>query len=294
MRSNRRPSRLARFVRAFLARLWQVRRVLLLALPYLLLFSWLFGEERSGDPRPAEIYRVPAEPLWSAPDRLHWFGTTAVGADVFALTRLALAHSVSVAVVAVSLGIALALLATSLFVFDPGQKRFLWLERVCRAAGTLPAMVGLVIFAGGAGGGAGIVLLGLSFAVALPLVPVLTAWFRDGEAGFETVSAYVVGLSRREIVLGRVLPTVLRRLPGTFAALVPVVALAEMGLSFLGLAGEKLSLGSMLAYGRDFIIEAPWLAIYPGTLATLVLAALALLGWRVSAALDSGEPPRFL
>ena len=98
--------------------------------------------------------------------------------------------------------------------------------------------------------------------------------------------------SRREIVRNRVLPGVLRRLIGVFATYVPVVVLAEMMLSFLGLAGDGLSCGAMIAYGQGFLIEAPWLSIYPGILATLVVLVLALLGARVSAALGTGVLPR--
>lgn len=292
--SNRRPSRISRGLQGVLARLWLLRRVLLLAIPYLLLLGWLFSGAQDQDFRTGEVFGVPASPAWSGPDGKHWFGTTAGGKDLFELTRCGLAHSVSVAVVSASFGIGLAFLLTSLFLFDRSEGRFAVLERLARAGAVLPAMAGLVVFAGGAGGGKGVVLSGLALAAAFHLAPLLARWFREGEDGFDTEAAYIAGLSRLEVVRGRILPKVLRRLPGLFASLVPILALAEIALSFLGFAGETPSPGAIIAHGRDYIIEAPWLSIHPGILTTAVIAALSLLGWRVSSALGSDEPPRFL
>ncbi len=291
---NRRQSKLSRSLGVAAVRLWRTRRVLLLALPYLLLLGWLFSGGGAGSPRPAELYALRDAPGWRAPDREHWFGTAANGADLFELSRAAMATSVSVAVVAVAAGIGLALLAVSLFVFDWREGRFDWPERVARAGGLVPAMVGLVVFTGGAGGGQGLAIAGLAFATAFHLVPVFCGWFREAEEGFDLLAAKLLGLSRREIVLGRALQAVLRRLPGVFAATVPVAVLAEMALSFLGLSGERLSVGTMVARGQAYLIEAPWMAVYPGLFATAVVLALSLLGWRVSAALRTGPPPPFL
>ncbi len=67
-----------------------------------------------------------------------------------------------------------------------------------------------------------------------------------------------------------------------------------MALSFLGFAGDRLSVGTMVARGRTYLIEAPWMAIHPGLFATAVVLVLSFLGWRVSAALRTGPLPRFL
>jgi len=73
-----------------------------------------------------------------------------------------------------------------------------------------------------------------------------------------------------------------------------VAMLAEMSLSFLGFTGERLSVGVMVERGQAYLIEAPWMAIYPGIFATGVVMAFSLLGWRVSTALRTGPlPPVF-
>lgn len=289
---NRRQSKVLRTLARLVIRLWQMRRVLLLVVPYLFLFGWLFAAGSRMDVRPGELYGVTDEPAWESPDADHWFGTTVNGADLFELSRLAMATSVSVAVVSVSFGIALALLVTMLFVFDPREKRFELLNVVGQSGFLLPSFVVLLVLTGGSGGSFGVAILGLILVIAFHLCPVLTTWFQEGEDGFDIVAGYALGLSRREIVMNRILPKILRRLVGVFATYVPVVVLVEMALSFLGFTGDRLSCGAMIAYGQGLIIEAPWMAIYPGLMATAVVLVLSLLGWRVSSAMRTGPLPR--
>ncbi|NLT71480.1 MAG: hypothetical protein GXX91_12415 [Verrucomicrobiaceae bacterium] len=282
---NRRNSKLARgLVDAFL-RLWHMRNLLLLVIPYFLLLGWLFVGGSRMDTRPAAVYEVPRQPAWEKPDAEHWFGTTGNGADLFELSRLAMANSVAAAVVSVSGGIALALLVAMLFVFDPGTRRFALLQAARRTGFLLPSMVVLVILTGGGGGSFGVVIFGFVLVIAFHLCPVLADWFQEGEKGFDVMAGYILGLSRREIVRNRVLPGVLHRLIGVFAVCVPVVVLAEMTLSFLGLTGDRLNCGAMIASGQGLLIEAPWMSIYPGVMATVVVLVLTLLGWGVSASL---------
>lgn len=290
---NRRHSKLGRGFETLWARLWQMRRVLLLAVPYVILLGWLYGAKSSGDVRPAELYESRETPLWDAPGPGHWFGTAANGADLLELSRLAMASSVSIAVVTVGAGIGLALLLVSLFLFDERPNRFFWIESASRTTGVLPVMVGLVLFLGTARGGVFLEMIALSVAVAFHLAPVLAAWFREEECDFHILASRLAGQTRGELVRRRTFPAVLRRLPGTFAVLVPQVLLGEMALSFLGLTGERLGVGAMVARGQDYLIEAPWMTIYPGLFAAGIVLIFSLLGWRISTALKTGLIPRF-
>ncbi len=289
---NRRQSKLLRSLARSLVRLWQRRGILFLVFSYLILLGWLCAAGSRIDLRPGEFYGIPDNPAWTRPDSGHWFGTTGNGTDLFELSRLAMATSVSLAVVAVSLGITLALLVTMLFVLDRGEKRFALPNPAAWSGFALPPFVVLVILAGGSGGSLGVTLSGLIFVIAFHLCPVLMGWFQEGENGFDVIAAYALGLSRRDIMVSRILPGILPRLIGLFATFVPAVVLIELALSFLGLSGDRLSCGAMVAYGQTLILEAPWMAVCPGLMATLVVTALSLLGWRVSAALRTGPVPR--
>jgi peptide/nickel transport system permease protein len=56
--------------------------------------------------------------------------------------------------------------------------------------------------------------------------------------------------------------------------------LAEASLSFLGLGAQPPtpSWGSMLSTGRDYLLQAPWLSLYPGVAIFLTVMGFNLLG----------------
>jgi len=290
--ANRRTSKLEKWAVHALARLWEIRNVLFLAVPYFFLLSWLFLGSSSIDSRPAEIFSVPESPVWAEPDSIHWFGTTGSGVDLFQLTRLAMGTSVAVAVVCSFFGISTAMLVVALFAFDSSEHRFRPIFVFSRAGFLLPAMAVLVIFAGGSGGSLPFAMLGIIVVTGFYLAPMIANWFEEGGKGPEVLAGFGLGLSWQDMLVGRVLPKVLRRLVGMFAQLVPVIILLEMALSFMGFTGDRLGVGAMIAYGQQSIIEAPWLAVCPGILASVVVAALSLLGAMVSKVTRSGLLPR--
>lgn len=291
---NRRQSKVADGAQRVSAKVWEMRHVLILVLAYLFLFVWLFSEERDADIRPSEILTIPEDPLWEKPDREHWFGTTGDGADLFELSRIAMATTLAISVVISGLGVGLTFLYVMMFAFDPGGRRFTLLKRIGRLVRTVPAFLIPVVLAGGAGGSLLVTGLALVLLIAFHLAPTVAGWFEEGERGQSILAGYVLGLTRSEIVMNRIVPVVLRKLIGVFARLIPVVALVEMGLSFLGLAGDRLSCGDLVAHGQDVIIEAPWMAVAPGVLATFVIAMLSLLGWFSALALKTGRLPRWI
>lgn len=290
--ANRRRTKFEKWATDALVRTWEIRGVLFLAIPYLALLSWLFLGSSSIDSRPGEIFVVPENPVWAEPDAEHWFGTTGSGIDLFQLTRLAMGTSVAVAVVCSFFGIGFAVLIVSLFAMDPSERRFRPIFVFSRAGFLLPAMVVLVVFAGGSGGSLAAAMFGIVVVSGLYLAPMIAGWFEDASVGNDVLAGFGLGLSRPDMLVGRVLPKVLRRLVGMFAQLIPVVVLVEMSLSFLGFTGDRLGVGTMIAYGQRSIIEAPWLAVCPGILASAVVIVLSFLGWLVSRVTRSGVLPR--
>lgn len=290
--ANRRKSKAEKWVVEALVRFWEIRGVLLLSIPYLLLLSWLFLESSSLDLRPEEVFSVPENPVWTEPDGNHWFGTTGNGVDLFQLTRLAMGTSVAVAVVCSFFGIGVAMLIISIFAFDPSERRFRPVFVFSRAGFLLPAMVVLVVFTGGAGSSLPVAMFGIVMVSGVYLAPMIANWFEECDEGPDVLAGFGLGLTRSDMVVSRVFPKVLRRLVGMFAQLIPVIVLVEMALSFMGFTGNRLGVGAMIAYGQESIIEAPWLAVCPGILASAVIAALSLLGWLVARVTRSGLLPR--
>lgn len=291
---NRKQSKASRHSLVLLARAWETRWVILLALAYLSSFGWLFTAGTVEDIRPSEIFITPADPEWKGPGKDHWFGTTGTGLDLFNLCRISMAQTIALAALASGLGLGLAFLEVMLFAFDRREKRFSLMKSFARIGTLMPCALILLIILAGSGGGITALVATAALLVAWHIGPTLAIWFEESENRPDIVSAYILGLSRSEIVTNRIVPATIRKMVGVFARLIPQIALLEMGLSYLGFGSERLSIGGLVAYGQQVIIEAPWLAVYPGLFAAVVLTVMGLLGWLTSRSLKTGRVRRFL
>jgi peptide/nickel transport system permease protein len=87
-------------------------------------------------------------------------------------------------------------------------------------------------------------------------------------------------------------------LPNTLTPVIVAAALGfgnaimlEAGLSFLGLGVQPpaASWGSMIASGRDTLVNAPWVAAAPGIVLVVVVLACTLVGDALRDALQPGR-----
>lgn len=142
---------------------------------------------------------------------------------------------------------------------------------------------------------------GLLFAIAIMSVMgpgLYNVFLALGLVGWPTISRLVRGevlaLREREFVQGaravgardlRIL--LLHLLPNCLGPIIVVVTLgiagailSEASLSFLGLGTQPPtpSWGAMLAGGRDYVWDAPWLTFYPGIAIFVTILSLNLLG----------------
>jgi peptide/nickel transport system permease protein len=104
-------------------------------------------------------------------------------------------------------------------------------------------------------------------------------------------SARALGSSRLRILVSHILPNVLT--PALVAASLGFgnAIMLEAGLSFLGVGVQPpaSSWGTMIASGRDTLVNAPWVALAPGVALVLVVVASTLLG---DALQDAWDPKR--
>jgi peptide/nickel transport system permease protein len=102
------------------------------------------------------------------------------------------------------------------------------------------------------------------------------------------VAGLAAGLPAWRLVLRHVLPNSLT--PVIIAAALGVgnAITLEAGLSFLGLGipAPAPSWGNLIAGGRDALINAPWIAVFPGLALVLAVIGCSLLGDGVRDALD--------
>ncbi len=214
-----------------------------------------------------------------APSAAHWFGTDDVGRDVFARVI----HGTRVTLGMVTLALLLALLlggGLGVVAGFAGGWFDLAVARLADMVQTFPPIIAGVMITGVLGPGAANLVLALT-------VIFLPNFFRIGrsaalaEAGLTYVeAARAAGFSAPAILLRQVLPNVLPVLVLNFVILFPLALQIEAALGFLGLgvAPPTPDWGAILEQGKNFILVAWWMSLWPGLFVLLSALAMMLLG----------------
>jgi peptide/nickel transport system permease protein len=130
--------------------------------------------------------------------------------------------------------------------------------------------------------GTGVVLV--SIALAIVYTPVVARVVRAAVIAAK-VEVYVdgaraLGATVPRLVLGHILPNAATPILVQASVLMAIAILVEASLSFLGVGVRPPtpSLGLMLADGRSFMLQAPWMVVFPG-----LAIMLAVLGFNMMA-----------
>ncbi len=233
----------------------------------------------------------PAETDWAAvrkaPSAAHPFGTDEIGRDV--LSRMIwgaqaslLAGVVSV-LIAVALGVPLGVLA--------GYRRG-WTDAVISrfteallAAPFLILAIALAAFLGPS-------LTNAMIAIGLSAMPIFIRLARGQTMSVMTEdyveSARAIGVGHLALVRRYILPNIFPPILVQATLTIATAIIAEASLSFLGLGQQPPapSWGSMLNIAKNFLEQAPWMALYPGIAIFLVVLGFNLLGDGLRDALD--------
>ena len=102
------------------------------------------------------------------------------------------------------------------------------------------------------------------------------------------VAAVAAGISELRIVVGHVLPNAMAPVLVTATIGIATAILTESALSFLGFGVQPpdATWGNVLADGKAFVFDAPWLFVVPGTAILIVVLAFNLLGEGLREALN--------
>ncbi|MEQ1768242.1 MAG: ABC transporter permease [Devosia sp.] len=213
------------------------------------------------------------------PSAEHLFGLDALGRDVLSRVifglRASLAVSVSAVVGSLVLAIPLGLLAGYFGGWtDGGISRALDLILV------FPAMLLAVTFIAILGPGSVIAAI----AIAVIYLPILARVMRTSALIISrndfVAGARARGASHLRVLVGHVAPNAIGPVVVQASVLSAFALQLEAGLSFLGLGTQPPtpSLGGMLAEGREVLIQAPWVEIYPGLAIVVAVLGFTFLG----------------
>jgi peptide/nickel transport system permease protein len=199
-------------------------------------------------------------PTWGQP-----FGMDDLGRSI--LSRVAHAYRVSLGVAVAS--VALALLVGLPLGLVAGYAEGALDQLIMRPLDVLMAFPAILLaIALMAVFGTGVVLVAASLAVVYtPIVArVVRAAVLAVKAEVYVDGARALGAPARRLVLRHILPNAATPVLVQGSVLMAIAILVEASLSFLGVGVRPPtpSLGLMLADGRGFMVQAPWMVVFPG------------------------------
>ena len=237
---------------------------------------------------------APYDPIatsWSAirkaPDAEHWFGTDDIGRDVLSRviwgTRASLAAGVVSVSISLLFGIPIGLVAGF-----AGGVVDATISRIVDAFLACPFLILAIALAAFLGPSLTNAMIAIGVSATPIFVRLTRAQVIDVMVEDYVEAARAVGNPPWRIALRHVLPNVAAPLIVQATLAIAAAIIAEASLSFLGLGQQPPapSWGSMLNTAKDFIDQAPWMAIWPGLSIFLLVLSFNLLGDGLRDALD--------
>jgi peptide/nickel transport system permease protein len=223
--------------------------------------------------------RIPSGPNFDPPSFTHPFGTDFAGRDIFSRVIYGARVSLYVGIGAVLIGTLAGTVLGLLSGFFRGAVEAL-IQRVVDAAMAIPLILLAVVIVSLVPPSLNNIVVALSFAIAPRTARVVhsaTIVVR-GELFIE--AARSIGCGSPRILWRHVLPNVLAPIIVVASVIMGGAIIAESSLSFLGLSDPgQISWGAMLSgEGRQFMLRAPWSAVFPGAAIMLTVLAFNLFG----------------
>ena len=237
---------------------------------------------------------APYDPLqtsWSAvrkaPTVAHWFGTDEIGRDV--LSRVIWGARASLLAGLVSVGISLAIgVPVGLLAGYVGGWVDMLISRITDAMLACPFLVLAIALAAFLGPSLTNAMIAIGIAATPAFVRLSRAQVLAVKVEDYIEAARAVGNSDWRIALRHVFPNIVAPVIVQATLAIAAAVIAEASLSFLGLGQQPPapSWGSMLNTAKNYVENAPWMAVWPGASIFLLVLSFNLLGDGLRDALD--------
>lgn len=237
---------------------------------------------------PLDPWRVNEFARLVPPDRVHWFGTDALGRDI--LSRIIYGSRISIyvgLVVMVASGTIGATIGITSAYFGSGLD--LTVQRFVDAVVAFPSLLLALALMAAFGSSLSNILV----ALAIVFTPSVVRVVRSAALGIKVLpyveAGRAIGASNIRIMLRHILPNTFASLVVVSTSLIGSAILIEAYLSFIGvgLPANVISWGAMLA--GDVLLDfsnAPWIGIFPALVLTLVVFGINILGDALRDVLD--------
>ena len=222
-----------------------------------------------------------------APSAAHWLGTDDLGRDILSRmiwgARASLMAGVFSVAIAVGIGVPFGLVSGYF-----GGWVDMVISRITEALLAMPFLIMAIALAAFLGPS----LTNAMIAIGLSAMPIFVRLTRGQVLAVKTEDyvegARSVGLNHFEIMTRYILPNVFSPIIVQATLTVATAIIAEASLSFLGLGQQPPapSWGSMLNVAKNFLSQAPWMAMWAGIAIFLVVIGFNMLGDGLRDALD--------
>jgi len=226
--------------------------------------------------------------MLAAPSAKYWLGADNLGRDILSCVIFGARISVIVGLAASALATILSLIIGMLCGYI-GGKLDLIVQRVVDAVMCIPMLILMMVIISiiGAGMWSVIVVLGVMWGI------VGSRHTRSCVIGIKeniyVEGARAIGCSTTRMLIRHILPNIMAPTIVLFSVRVPNAILTEASLSFLGfgIPPPTPSWGGMLSgSGRDYMLQAPWMVIWPGLALSIVVYGVNIFGDAVRDLLD--------
>ena len=228
------------------------------------------------DPSQTDLFRRLQPPAWQAGGAWAYpLGCDALGRDV--LSRLIYGSRVSIAV-----GLAVILIATTIGTLAGLAAGYLrgvpdlLISRLCDILLGFPYLIFAIGLIAMTGPGFQNIILALAYKEwVLPCRVVRGETLAAREMEY-VEAARALGASRRHVMLREILPNILSPVIVVATFRMAHIIIVEASLSFLGIGVQPptASWGSMVADGREFLLDSWWVSTFPGLAILLLVLAI--------------------
>ena len=248
----------------------------------LLLVAGLAGWLAPYDPTATDWSAVRA-----APSLAHPFGTDEVGHDVLSRIIFGARASLGAGLVSVALAVGLGL-PLGLLAGTAGGIVDTFIMRLTDALLAIPFLILAIALAAFLGPSLANAMIAIGLSATSTFVRLTRAQVRGVAAEEFIEAARGLGNPPWRIALRHILPNILPAILVQATLTIAAAIIAEASLSFLGLGQQPPdpSWGSMLNIAKNFLDDAPWMAIWPGAAIFVTVLAFNLLGDGLRDALD--------
>lgn len=221
------------------------------------------------------------------PSGEHWFGTDNFGRDIFSRVLHGTGLTLFVGFFSVAIGATIGGLLGIISGYYGGKTDSI-LMRIMDIFLAFPGILLALAIVSVLGGS----LLNVILAVSISSIPVFARIVRASTLSvkkLEYIDAMrALGASDRRIIFKHIFPNITSPLMVQATLNIATAILSASGLSFLGLGAQPPTpeWGAMLSDGRNFMFNAPHVALFPGLAIVIVVLAFNLLGDGLRDALD--------